>query len=333
MKSGRYLVYVLLIIFVVSACSEKTTEPPYGWEGSGTQNDPYLIESAYHLKALADSVNTGITYEEQHFVLTSDISLAEYQTSSGWMPIGKTIPGLSTAYFMGNFDGDGHKITGLYINRQQGYQGLFGSAKEATIKNLYIENAQINSHADTGILAAVAFKSEIINCATTGTINGGNNVGGLISLIKESTVDKCFSNVEITGNGYLGGMFSGISASSQVSNSYSGGSITGEAYIGGFAVAAISSSITNCYSYTEINGENHLGGFLGTIAVSQDKNNYWDIEITDLTESAGGIARTTNEMTYPYAENTYEEWDFENIWVEDENYEINDGYPYLIWQR
>ncbi len=38
-------------------------------------------------------------------------------------------------------------------------------------------------------------------------------------------------------------------------------------------------------------------------------------------------------MSYPYVGNTYVGWDFEDIWTADIDYEINDGYPYLLWQE
>lgn len=42
-----------------------------------------------------------------------------------------------------------------------------------------------------------------------------------------------------------------------------------------------------------------------------------------------GEARNTDEMTWPYAANTYAGWDFDEIWAEDQSYSVNDGYPYL----
>ncbi len=37
-------------------------------------------------------------------------------------------------------------------------------------------------------------------------------------------------------------------------------------------------------------------------------------------------------MTYPYAENTYVDWDFQEIWTEDPEFDVNEGYPWLRWQ-
>ncbi|MBM4404552.1 MAG: hypothetical protein FJ042_09280, partial [Candidatus Cloacimonetes bacterium] len=45
--------------------------------------------------------------------------------------------------------------------------------------------------------------------------------------------------------------------------------------------------------------------------------------------SENGDDRITEQMTYPYAANTYVGWDFNNIRAADVDHTINDGYPYL----
>ena len=54
-----------------------------------------------------------------------------------WEPIGPEY-----CPFKGTFEGNGHKITGIYINSEENYQGFFGQNK-GTIKNLGIENGYI----------------------------------------------------------------------------------------------------------------------------------------------------------------------------------------------
>ena len=59
-------------------------------------------------------------------------------------------------------------------------------------------------------------------------------------------------------------------------------------------------------------------------------NSYFDQEVGG--EQSGDFndkPRTTDEMTEPYASNTYETWDFDNIWGISSDY--NDGYPVLRW--
>ncbi len=43
-----------------------------------------------------------------------------------------------------------------------------------------------------------------------------------------------------------------------------------------------------------------------------------------------GEGRSTAEMTFPYDDNTYADWDFASVWGADHDYSINNGYPYLL---
>lgn len=56
---------------------------------------------------------------------------------------------------------------------------------------------------------------------------------------------------------------------------------------------------------------------------------YWNTQTSGTTQSEGGEGRTTLQMTYPYAANTYVGWDFSNTWVADSTATQNGGYPYL----
>jgi len=93
------------------------------------------------------------------------------------------------------------------------------------------------------------------------------------------------------------------------------------------------SQIFNCYSTGLVTGTNlYIGGLAGWGSNPADDNNYWNIETSGQATSPIGEGRTTAEMTFPYAVNTYIDWDFEEIWAEDISGLINDGYPFLEWQ-
>ena len=103
--------------------------------GAGTKENPYLICTAAQL----DSVRL---YLDAHFKLANDIPLNDYLSlggaghtkwgASGWDPIGT-----ATKPFTGSLNGDGYKITGLWINRTgDNYVGLFGYIDGATIENV-----------------------------------------------------------------------------------------------------------------------------------------------------------------------------------------------------
>lgn len=111
--------------------------------GTGTAADPYIIENAADLKAVATNVNTSETATsgdeayKKHYKLTTDIDL----NNDDWTPIGLT----KDKGFQGTFDGDGHVVRNFKITASQnGYVGLFGAVDSQTIKNLGVENATID---------------------------------------------------------------------------------------------------------------------------------------------------------------------------------------------
>ena len=57
---------------------------------------------------------------------------------TGWAPIGT-----NSNRFTGTFDGGGHTISNLFVNRSRGYIGLFGSLQGATIRNIGIVNPKV----------------------------------------------------------------------------------------------------------------------------------------------------------------------------------------------
>lgn len=61
---------------------------------------------------------------------------------------------------------------------------------------------------------------------------------------------------------------------------------------------------------------------------------YYDNELAQNNEPEGYVLaepRSSPAMTYPPDSDTYETWDFEEVWRHDTDYTINDGYPFFIW--
>ena len=104
-------------------------------KGSAKDN-PYLIESAGHLKYLIEQVKAGEPYADKFFKLTTDIKV----TADTWTPIGIS----SAKPFSGNFDGGGHTISGelkgRFSNDLQNF-GFFGYL--TTKSSMLIENIHI----------------------------------------------------------------------------------------------------------------------------------------------------------------------------------------------
>ena len=186
--------------------------------------------------------------------------------------------------FKGAFDGDNHKISGLYINEGVGYLGLFGFMSEAEVKNVGIENSYIGGDYCVGGIAGFAEFSTIENCYNMGNINASNenggNSGGIVGYAYASTITECYNTGNINASNENGG-----------NDSFNGGGIVG------YAEACI---ITKCFNSGNINtaGSNYggnSGGIAGCIreTIMTDSNNEGNIQ-SDLF--AGGIVGVSGEV-------------------------------------
>lgn len=154
-KPNRLVTMLLLVMAILM---------PYGgaWaqtqpsEGDGSSEHPFLINTAEELKWYASYVNGESGDNEVHTTacaqLVKDIDLSTVcgEGKGNWTPIAKDgIYGrLSSNKFDGVFDGNGHTISNLYINDENGSKlGLFGyiypTMQKTSVKNLKMRNVQI----------------------------------------------------------------------------------------------------------------------------------------------------------------------------------------------
>lgn len=322
--------------------------------GDGTEGSPYIISNAEQLNNVRD-------FASSHFRLRDDIDLdvAPFNEGEGWEPIGEGFHG-----FNGVFDGDGHTISGLFINRPETNRvGLFarvcGRAGPALVKNVRLIDVDITGNDEVGGLVGSMLEADpgVVNCGVSGRIRGGDEVGGLVGDALRSAVSDSFSDSHVTGVDDVGGL-AGSFADTPIENSYSSGRVVGNDEVGGLVGSNLRSdirnsysvagaegndqvggligysrdnNITHCYSAGRVSGEERAGGFVGNHLRATPRFCYWDVETSTMNESPIGEGRTTAEMTYPYAANTYQDWDFDELWVHDEAGTINNGYPYLYF--
>ena len=206
--------------------------------GNGNPGTPYEIATAAQLAQLATYVNNGNTaYNSKCYVLNNDIDLSDYQAGEGWTPIGKYSNSLEYT-FKGTFDGNKKVITGLKINTTtEEYAGLFGYTAGATIKQLGIENADIEINNPTSLCASASCiagrinNSTISNCYTTGTVKCtaklGPYAGGVVAFIYHSTISNCYSTAAVNGVtfdasgmalSFVGGIAGSMDYASEISN-------------------------------------------------------------------------------------------------------------------
>ena len=149
------------------------------WEGSGTEEDPYVIYTWQQLDLLSVRVNgpqgqSTNTFDGKFFLIANDI---EYPHNSEWNDLEseednyEAIGTGNMVCFKGTLDGDGHTISGLRINNASSYQGLFGYLS-GTVKNITIANTRIMGRDFDGCGAIAGYNENgiVINCHVTSTV-------------------------------------------------------------------------------------------------------------------------------------------------------------------
>ncbi len=203
------------------------------WLGKGTAADPYLIRNHTDMKYIANCVKYGsnddqggyieFTSEGVHFKLMNDIDL-ECNEQEQWLPIGVCEIGLSIP-FAGTFDGNGKRVTGLYINTNSQWDNmaLFGNIEGATIKNLIVEGNVTGGGNNAGIVAN-ALNSTIINCCNAVVVTGGVYAsGGIAGIISNTSIMNCYNTAAINASrtaNYFGSIAGYADNQSKLKNCY-----------------------------------------------------------------------------------------------------------------
>lgn len=270
------------------------------------------------------------------YILTQDIDASETRSwPGGFDPIGDYS---MSGRFAGIFDGDGHAIFNLYIDRPtEEYVGFFSfiDSPSAIVTALKLINLEISGKNIVGGIAGVIARGTIKGCVVTGSIQASGNCGGLGGIIGASpigtsvVIDRCYTLGTIKWNdlhplfkfnfGGLGGLLAGTAGSVEILNSFSRmnirTSITDMQYVGGLGGRLqFTVNVVNCYSTGEVpDGSFGIGGLVG---YADDpnlvQNSVWDIETSTQTNSAGGKGLSTNEMQQPA---TYSDmgWDISEV--------------------
>lgn len=295
--------------------------PPQLWAqtqpsgGDGSSESPFLITTAEELQWYANYVNgesgDNVVHSTACAQLVKDIDLSTVcgEGKGNWTPIAKDgIYGrLSSNKFDGVFDGNGHTISNLYINDENGSKlGLFGyiypTMQKTSVKNLKMRNVQIVGKeycaAVCGCGIGVTFENiEVISGSIVGSIfiYGISGCGGSA----RNCINRANVSVERT---YAAGIISNITG--EVSNCSNYGKITaGNGRAGGIAAGSNGfTQLINCANYGEIhvtgtvNGTDYaVGGLLGcpwNIEISNCAN-FGNIYLKAQSDLVGTIAGTS----------------------------------------
>lgn len=255
--------------------------------GSGTQADPYQISSAAELAYMSELLaNDEESYKNPYFkayyVLTNDISLndtagfdswAQEAPEYSWTPIAS-----GWTWFEGFFDGNGHTVSGMYINTdsmliedvQNRNYGLFGRL-EGTVKNLTVDKSYIcvsgnSATTNMGGIAGDSYKSKIENCTSNVIIDCLGGVAGGIIGSNNGEIKDCIFEGTITHNGenrtcvFLGGI---SGEGGNITNCVNRGTISGGEKSGG--ITGYGGRIYSCSNEGYVLDGETAGGITGTV--------------------------------------------------------------------
>ena len=206
------------------------------FEGEGTADNPYLIQSIEDLKTLSHMSNDFLKYnfENTYFELTTDLEFDG--TENNFMPISylytepwdKEFYNHFLRYFAGHFDGGHHSISGLNVKHTGGTEEiglglLFGKAEGGSIKNVAIKNSTLIAAVDgsvyTGGVVGLIQNEIVENCHVDSTVSlkpyKANEYfiesGGVVGYTKDvCTIKGCTSAADIQINGKYSHRIGGV---------------------------------------------------------------------------------------------------------------------------
>jgi len=262
------------------AVSYYTGKADTSWYDASKVEKEYAITSADQLAGLSEIVRGGQKFEGVTFYLECDIvwnagkltmdengmplyngkAVGDENKPMDFTPIGNYIelntandPGISGNYFFGNFDGQGHVISGLYVYEpEESAVGFFTVFAGEYIKDLSIVNSYFGTFARSATFAGFVYTVK-----EKGTVS---DAGTLISGLYSDAMVVAFNSTD-GQNGRLGGII---------------GLMLPINYAGARARSnGCTQIIENCWfagSIQHIAGTRYTGGILGVMAGSNTSN-------------------------------------------------------------
>lgn len=323
-RRGKKQVYSLLVVLLFLTGTRLWGQFA---GGSGTQADPYRIETAVHLNNVRNYLgpdNVNVYFRQDADI---DLGVAPWNEEEGWVPIGSggSVGEPQPTTFYGIYDGNGKIIRNLTINRPAANdQALFGGL-------------------DTG---SVIRRLGLIDV----NIVGQNNVAGLVAVLPSGTVEQCFVTGSITGRTIVGGINGRKGAnygSATIRNCYSTAHVRGtmgttSTAVGGITGNQYRGTSQNCLAVglVEVIGQppseardGALGGNQGHTGATSFAGSFWDNATTrqlrDTSMYVVGLRPgSTTAALVQQATFTADNWDFNNIWAIDQL----SSYPYFQWE-
>ena len=313
----------LLLVMGTALMAQTMAAPlPVTPAGNGSSANPYEITSIENLLWMATEIGSHNDFFDTYFIQVNDIDAsgtANWFDGAGFLPIGgATSPGDPNVgpKFKGFYNGQGHVITGLRINRPEtdnvglfGHFGIAQSNQPSVISNLGLVDVVVAGARGTGTLIGRITGNRdtlVERCfAVNGSVTGDGATGGLIGshnsfdqrprpqtenpMTRESfaDIDVFFSGNETAGKDKFGGL-AGCNQKGDIINSFARGNVLTGPNSGTFRVGGLAGCIDrrgevlNSFSTGKVSGGEEVGGLTGSGgtggAAGFIENSLWDIE-------------------------------------------------------
>ena len=284
---------------------------------AGLVNGTLIDGTAQNLKANA-VLTADITVNED--LLTSINTEEDGKVTNGssfkaWRPMGMADEkGYLTGWYTGIFDGNGHSISGLYVNRDEAADdvhtwfksciGLFGYYSGVT-RNLSVLDSYMRGKDCIGGICGYNDGGTIQNCYSAATVCGDSYIGGICGRSEgDSIIENCYNTGYVYGaTRSIGGICGDNSATLQ--GCYNVGKVNGKFYVGGIVGESSGSGntiwIKDCYNRGNVIGDTKdIGGIGGYIGSSLVENCYSQATVSGNT-NVGGICGNSNKVDFQNA--------------------------------
>ncbi len=240
--------------------TEQYWNPIYASNDPTTGYTPYMTaeelqnidtpEKLAWVISLANGEN-GVDFENENYVLdsvvvTKDLDMSQYI----WVPIGTDVDN-----FTGNFEGNGHTISGLKCPLIRTDAGMFGQTNGATIQNMVVvtEGETFKPEADNvGVVVGTMTGGTLCNVEAAGLVTNQKNegnTGGLVGTNNGGTIHSSFAVSTLVGGNIKGGLVAVNKGN--LYNSYSNVTMSmdeGEVVGGLVGVNQSGCFVENCYA-------------------------------------------------------------------------------------
>ncbi len=270
--------------------STPTNPGPVVGLGDGTLANPWMINTCSELQNMS-------AHLDGNYALGGDIdctATSSWNSGEGFIPVG--ISDDWTDSFHGSLAGNGHKISGLKINRPSSNTvGLFGYLY-GNVSKLGFEDVNVIGLSNTGALFGFSRYSNISEVYSKGNVRSNSYAGGIGGILEGgTTVTDSYSDADVyVVTSVSGGLFARMSGGdAHLLRAYSSGDVLGGIYRAGVVAEFFDSEIRHVFTTSSLAGSTqYRGGVFESLNFNLGTENlHW------LETGASGcyVSKTTSE--------------------------------------